>query len=151
MTGLINIYIGYSCLLLAAILALYQTKKYWIWLLAYRNDKQPNKDNQLQKLYNKLDSIGKSKILDNQSVMDEKDRLNEWKDDARRLIAKLYDQNEIAIFLNKIDFVEKKDEYNNHAIGGIQAFYNEKNLYLTYLKNLLGDHHGQGKAARARR
>lgn len=142
MTGLISVYVGYSCLLLATILVLYQTKKHWVWLFAYHSAKQSkatNKINQLQELYNKLDNIGKRKILNYQSVMDEIDRLNEWKDEARRLISKLYDQNEVAIFINKIAFVEKKDEYHNPAFGYIKAFFNEKNLYLTYLKNLLGD------------
>jgi|GEM_PF-1782138 len=38
MTGFISVYLGYSCLGLAGILALYQTKKWWIkWLLGPKN------------------------------------------------------------------------------------------------------------------
>ena len=141
MTGWGNIYVGYFCLIIAAILALYKTKKWWIWLFA-RSKPQHELDRLqelIHELYNELYSIGKGKILDNQSVDIAMEEMRQWLDKSIRIISKILGQDEGKRLIDKKLAVDKKDEYHNPSVGEIKAFYNEKKIYLQYLTNLLGD------------
>lgn len=91
----------------------------------------------LQELYNQLDSIANVKNLNWHNVSDARKELNEWKVIAKRLIFRLFGQQELNNFLEKIDYIERRDEYCNADIGGIQAFLNEQDLYRAYLNGFL--------------
>ena len=98
-----------------------------------------NKKQLLQELYDELDSIAKDKWVNYnyQSIRPAIDQLPEWKDKAKRILFNLFGQAELNNFIDKIRYVDEKDEYRNPNIGMIEAFYNEKETYLKYLKDLL--------------
>ncbi|MGC2434247.1 MAG: hypothetical protein WA433_10745, partial [Desulfobaccales bacterium] len=86
-----------------------------------------------------LDSIAKDKWVNYnyQSIRPAIDQLPEWKDKAKKILSKVFGQEELNNFIDKIRYVDEKDEYRNPNIGMIEAFYNEKETYLKYLKDLL--------------
>lgn len=91
----------------------------------------------IQELYNQLDNISKDERLNWHNISYKITELNEWKVIARRLIFRLFGQQELDNFLEKINYIESRNEYCNANIGGIQAFLNEQDLYRVYLKGFL--------------
>lgn len=120
-----------------AILLLYYRAKKGIW--PFSNKGIIHKRLIVQELYDELDNIAKNKWVNYnyQSIRPAIDQLPEWKDKAKRLLFNLLGQAELNNFLEKIKYVENRDEYRNPNIGMMEAFYNEKEIYLKYLKNLL--------------
>ncbi len=133
MSGLVGVYIGYSCLGLAGILSLYQIRQWWIpWFKKSTDQKSIPLDTiqLIQELYNQLDSIDIKEDYNLASIKDAKSRINKWKDKTRTMLYKLCGQVELDNFNDKIKYIEERNEYINPKIGRIQAFYNEKELYL---------------------
>jgi len=120
-----------------AILLLYYRAKKGIW--PFRNKGIIHKRLIAQELYDELDSIAKDKWHNSnyESIGPAINLLTEWKDRAKRILFNLFGQAELNNFIDKIRFVEKNDEYRNSSIGMIGAFYNEKEIYLKYLEDLL--------------
>ena len=103
-----------------------------------KRSKVKNKKQTIQELYDKLNQVGKYKWpgLDWQNVREARTNINEWKTIAKRLIFQSLGQEELNNILERINYVEERNEYMSN-IGGIQAFYNEKQIYLRYLEDLL--------------
>lgn len=92
----------------------------------------------IQQLYDKIIKIGERKWdIHWGNISDARSELNEWKVVAKRLIYRLFGQEELNNILEKISYIEERNEYINPSIGGIEAFYNEKQIYLKYLEDLL--------------
>lgn len=108
-----------------------------IW--PFHKKETTNKKLLVEGLSKELESIAEVERLDNQSVKISINKLSQWKDRASRLIFELFGQNEANNFNEKRKFIEKIDEYHNPAVGGMGAFLNEKNLYLSYLTDLMND------------
>ncbi|MGA7562740.1 MAG: hypothetical protein WBW55_06010 [Desulfobaccales bacterium] len=128
--------IGYAFWAGAVILLLVGVKRRrW----PFRKKVTINKKQLLQDLYDELDSIAKDKWVNYnyQSIRPAIDQLPEWKDKAKKILSKVFGQEELNNFIDKIRYVDEKDEYRNPNIGMIEAFYNEKETYLKYLKDLL--------------
>jgi hypothetical protein len=128
--------LGYAFWVGAVILFLVGVKKrQW----PFRKKETINKKQLLQELYNELDSIAKDKWVNYnyQSIGPAIGQLRVWKDKAKRILFKLFGQEELNNFNDKIRYVDEKNEYRNPDIGKIEAFYNEKETYLIFLKDLL--------------
>ena len=89
----------------------------------------------LQEIYSELDNIAKDERPNAQHLQYYRNILEHWIDKAIKIITISFGQDEAKVFIDKRDSIKKKDEY--HSIGGLQAFYNEKQIYLKYLENLL--------------
>jgi hypothetical protein len=111
----------------------------WIWWATRLNPITKQKREQLQDIYNELDAIAKDRWVNNnyQSIRIAIVQLNEWKDKTKRLLFTLFGQTELNNFSDKIKYIENKNEYYNSNIGMIDAFYNEKEIYLIYLRDFI--------------
>jgi len=109
----------------------------WIWWTTRISPNVKRARLLIQELYNQLDSIRNNDRLNWHNISYKRTELNEWKVIAKRLIFRLFAQQELDNFLEKINYIESRNEYCNADIGGIQAFLNEQDLYSVYLKGLL--------------
>lgn len=111
----------------------------WICWTTRLNPKIKQKRVRLKELINELTTLAEHKYpgYNWDNIRFARTQLFEWKDKAKRLLFNLFGQVELNNFDNKIKYVENKNEYQNSNIGGIAAFYNEAEIYLKYLSDLL--------------
>jgi len=111
----------------------------WIWWTTRLDPKIKQKIFQIKELINDLNKIAEHKWpgYNWQNIGFARTQLFEWKDKAKRLLSTLFGQAELDNFTDKFKYVENNNEYLKSNIGGIEAFYNEANVYLKYLSDLL--------------